>query len=449
MPAGICDGGSMKRLLISALSAFLAPLLLGASERETIQLRVVPERDCVFKSKDTEVIFQVDLAGIESRSTRRSPLNLALVLDRSGSMEGAKIEKAKQAACQAIDRLTAQDVFSLVIFDDQIEVLIPPQNVEDPEGLKKIVHRIRARGSTALYGGVKAGAEQLKKFSSSHNINRIILLSDGLANVGPSSSSDLARLGRDLRLNGISVSTVGVGDDYNENLMVALAEASAANYYYVKDAEMLPKIFSNELGQIQNIIARNLKIIINLPAGVEPVEVIGCPEIRFENRRAEFAMGEFYGAQKRCLLVRCRVNDQPRDEMRVGTVDLVYHNESTGNETRQNAVASVKFTDQREESDKSLNKEVATQSALAKNAATRAKALELQDAGKTAEAAKLLRAQAADNVADAPVLNSKKLTSEISSLNNAADLLDKKGSFDSATRKAFHYENYNQAKQKE
>ena len=217
----------------------------------------------------------------------------------------------------------------------------------------------------------------------------------------------------------------------------------------MKDAEKLPEIFTEELGQIQNIIARNLRIIINLPEGVEPVEIVGCPEVRFEKRRAEFSMGEFYGAQKRCLLVRCRVADQPRDEMRVGTVDLVYHDEANGAEARQNAVASVKFTDQREESDKSLNKEVATQAALAENAVTRAKALTLQDAGKPGEAASLLRKQAAGNAAAAPVLNNEKLKSEISSLNSAADLLDTKGSFDSSSRKAFQYENYNQAKQKQ
>jgi len=336
-----------------------------------------------------------------------------------------------------------------VIYDNEVEVLIPPQNVENPAQLKKMVHRIRAGGSTALYGGVKEGAEQLRKFSSSHNINRIILLSDGLANVGPSLPSDLARLGRDLKHDGINVSTVGVGDDYNENLMVALAEASAANYYYVKDAEMLPKIFGEELGQIQNIIARNLRVIITLPDGIEPVEIIGSPEIRFENRRAEFTLGEFYGSQKRCLLVRCRVADQPRDEMRVGSIDLVYRDEAKGTESHQNAVASVKFTDKREESDLSLNKNVAAQSALAKNAEVRAKALELQDAGKPAEAAKLLRVQAGVNAATGATLGNSKLTSEVKSLNSAADALDKDGSFDSRTRKSFQYENYNQSKQKQ
>ena len=437
----------MKRKILLSLSVILIPLWLVSAESESIQLRVKPERERLYKSK--EVIFQIDLAGIESKTKRKSPINLALVLDRSGSMEGSKLEKAKQAACQAIDRLSPEDVFSLVIYDNQIEVLISPQNVKNPEELKKRIHQIHAGGSTALYGGVKEGAEQLRKFSNSHAINRIILLSDGLANVGPSSPGDLAKLGHSLRIEGISVSTVGVGDDYNENLMVALAESSAANYYYVKDAELLPKIFGEELGQIQNIIARNLRVIINIPEGVEPLEIIGCPEIHFENHRAEFTMGEFYGAQKRSLLVRCRVSEGSHNEMRVGNVDLVYHDEAKDHESKQNAVADVKFTDNQEESDRSLNKDVAAESALAENAVTRAKALELQDSGKSSEAAKLLRAQAAGNAVNAPALGNAKLTSEIESLNRAADLLDAKGSFDSSARKSFQYENYKQSKQKQ
>src|SRR5581483_2232947 len=143
---------------------------------------------------------------------------------------------------------TPDDVFSFVVYSDDARVLVPAQHVEDKDALKAKIARIDAEGSTALYAGVKRGAAEMDEYLSDKRINRIILLSDGLANVGPSSPRELRRLGGDLAERGIAVTTIGVGADYNEDLMAGLAEASDANYYYVKDTEKLPEIFNKELG---------------------------------------------------------------------------------------------------------------------------------------------------------------------------------------------------------
>ena len=199
-------------------------------------------------------------------------------------MTGAKLEKTKQAAMQLVDRLAPDDVFSLVIFSDEARVLMPAQRAEDKDALKEKIESIKADGSTALYAGVKMGADQLQEFFSSKRINRVILLSDGLANVGPSSTRELRRLGSDLSERGISVTTIGVGDDYNEDLMAGLAEASDANYYYVKDTEKLPDIFAKELGALLTVAARDVRIEIICPDGVRPLGFIGRAE-QFETRR--------------------------------------------------------------------------------------------------------------------------------------------------------------------
>ena len=224
-----------KTLFVLGLATGLAvPLFAG----ETLRLNLVPDREVLLKGRPQEVVVKIDLSAIADRQKhRRTPLNLAVVLDKSGSMTGAKLEKAKQAALQLVDRLTSKDVFSLVIYSDDARVLVPAQYVEDKEALKDKIEGIEAGGSTALYAGVKTGARQIQEYFSNKRINRVILLSDGLANVGPSSTRDLRRLGSDLAEKGISVTTIGVGDDYNEDLMAGLAEASDANYYYVKDTE--------------------------------------------------------------------------------------------------------------------------------------------------------------------------------------------------------------------
>jgi Ca-activated chloride channel homolog len=215
---------------------------LSSASGATLNLQLDPDRQLVTAGKDQEVVVKVDLDSDTGRRSDRLPLNIAVVIDHSGSMAGAKIEKTKQAAMELIDQLTPQDNLALVEFDNTVEVLFPSQHVVDREALKAQVQRIQPGGSTALYAGVEAGGNQLLEIESrTDRINRVILLSDGLANVGPSSTSALKALGRSLSHRGVSVSTIGVGDDYNEDLMTGLAEASDANYYYVKDAEKLPE----------------------------------------------------------------------------------------------------------------------------------------------------------------------------------------------------------------
>jgi Ca-activated chloride channel homolog len=284
---------------------------LSSAGAATLNLQLDPDRQLVPAGKDQEVVVKVDLDSDTGRRPDRLPLNVAVVIDHSGSMAGAKIEKTKQAAMQLIDQLTAKDNLALVEFDNTVEVLFPSQHVVDREALKAQVQRIQPGGSTALYAGVEAGGNQLLEIESrTDRINRVILLSDGLANVGPSSTSALKVLGRSLSLRGVSVSTIGVGDDYNEDLMAGLAEASDANYYYVQDAEKLPEIFAKELGGLETVTARNVQIVIACADGVEPIDLIGRPE-KFVDRKAMVLFSPFASGQNRYLFLRCRVK-QPR-----------------------------------------------------------------------------------------------------------------------------------------
>jgi len=231
--------------------------------------------------------------------------------------------------------------------------------------------------------------------------------------------------------------------------MVAIAEASGANYYYVKDAEKLPEVFEKELGEVKNAVAQDVRIIIELPDGVEPVEIVGMPNVHFEGRKATIRLGAFYASQRRDLLVRCRVKTVQGESAEIARVQAAYAAPGDGKERQADAVATVKFTDQRGDSDKSVNKDVATQAALAENSAARQRALELQDAGKLQEAARVLKAQAGADAAAAPVLKNSKLAGEAASLSKVADQLDQSSALSNEQRKAFHYENYNQANQKE
>jgi Ca-activated chloride channel family protein len=422
------------------------------AQSDLVDLRVSPERDRVYKSDDAEVIFDVNLHGRDSVSERHTPINLALVLDHSGSMEGAKLEKARQAACIAIDRLKPSDIFSLVQFDDQVDVLIPAQPVEDRERLKEVVDEIRPGGSTALYDGVEEGARQLHKYFDEKNVNRVILVSDGIANVGPSSPADLAGMGRELREKGVSVTTVGLGEDYNEDTMTAIAEASGANYYYVRDAEKLPSVFEEELAQVKNAVAQDLRIIIELPDGVEPVEIVGMPDAHFDGRKVTIRLGSFYASQRRDLLVRCRIKSPQGDSANVGHVHISYAAPGDGKDCESDADATVKLTENQDDAQNSVDKDVETKVVFGQNASARAKALELQDRGQLDAAAQVLKAQAAADSQAADKLGNDKLSRESASLSAVAGQFAAPSGgaqLDNAQRKDFQYENYKQANQKD
>ena len=439
----------MNAPTLLGLAALLGMAATGLADNSLVDLRVSPEQDRVLKSDGVEVTFDVNICGRDSVSQRHTPINLALVIDHSGSMEGAKMEKARQAACIAIDQLQPGDTFSLVQFDYTVDVLVPAQPVEDKEQLKAIAERISARGSTALHAGVEEGARQLRKYFDEKNVNRVILVSDGIANVGPSSPEELAQMAREIRDHGASVTTVGLGEDYNEDVMASIAEASGANYYYVKDAEKLPEVFEKELGEVKNVVAQDLQIIIETPDGVEPIEIIGMPDVHFDGRKATVRLGSFYASQKRDLLVRCRIKTPRGDNANVGRVHIVYEAPGDGKNCEANADANVQFTEKQADADQSVNRTVATQVALTKNAVARQRALELQDKGQYREAGEVLKAQAAADVSAAQQFGNSKLDSEAKDLNGLSGQLDAATPMGNAQRKAFQYENYNQTEQKE
>ena len=380
----------MKRnlLILITVSSLCSTLFAGS----TLRLKIEPERDYLLSGSKAELVLKIDLVAAAVRGKHsRTPLNLAVALDRSGSMSGAKIEKARQAAMLVVDQLSPEDYFSMIIYSDHAEVLLPAQRVEDKERLKRQIGRISVAGSTALYAGVKAAAEQVEKHLSSHRINRVLLLSDGLANVGPSSPAELRRLGGALSERGIAVTTIGVGDDYNEVLMAGLAEASDANYYYVQDTEKLPQIFAKELGELLTVAARQVRIEIICPAGIRPIGLIGRQE-RFEGQRAVVRLEHFTPLQDRYLFLRCRAE---QDSPEIATVNVTYIDElNQGAEETIKDVARIKFTGDPAQANQSSRPEVVAHKELFLTALAKDDALAEADAGRYRQAAEKLSNQA-------------------------------------------------------
>src|ERR1039457_6622955 len=314
--------------------------------------------------------------------------------------------------------------------------------LEDKEEVKSQISHIRPGGSTTLYAGVDLGAAQIQRHLSSRRINRVILLSDGLANVGPSSTQDLRQLGRSLSERGISVTTIGVGDDYNEDLMAGLAEASDANYYYVKDTERLPEIFAKELGDLVIVAAREVRIEIVCPRGVKPIGLIGRPEV-FSGQKAAVQLSQLALAQNRYLFLRCLVNE-PQPE--VAAVTVRYTDELNGGaEESVSERVKVRFTEDRTVAAKSARAEIVAQKELLLTAVAKDAALVEADAGRYQQAAQTLNRQAValdTQYQNAPASVQSQLREEAANLRLRATQFEQ-NQYDSATRKSMQSESWN------
>ncbi len=434
------DITAMKKTIsaVALVTGLSATLFAG----ETLRLKLQPDREFLLSGSPQEVVVKIDLtAAGHHKKHQRTPLNLAVVLDRSGSMAGAKIEKARQAAMDLVDQLAPGDLFSLVAYDSHAEVLVPAQELEDKEVVKSRIERIRPGSCTALYTGVELGARQIQKHLSSRRINRVILLSDGLANVGPSSPRELRRLGHALAERGISVTTIGVGDDYNEDLMAGLAEASDANYYYVKDTEKLPEIFAKELGELVTVAAREVRIEIVCPKGVKPIGLIGRPEI-FTGQKASVQLSQLALEQNRYLFLRCLVNE-PQPE--VAAVTVRYADElNGGTEQSLSQRALIHFTKDATVAANSEHADVVVQKELLLTAVAKDAALAEADAGRYQQAAQTLNRQALvleNQSQNAPASLQGQLRQEAGGLRLRASQLEQ-NQYDTGTRKSMQSESW-------
>jgi Ca-activated chloride channel family protein len=399
-------GSRGKIFLFTSAASFLAllasviPVLGGEATRgsQSLDVDVRVDRPILLKTgQEQDVVIKIDLTGVRHEGAKRTPLNVAVVIDRSGSMSGRKIEQARQAAGMVVDRLKNGDTFSLVSYETDVRVLVPAQRVGDKARLRRIIDRIESGGSTALYAGVEAGARQLEEYLDDGRINRVVLLSDGIANVGPSSNAEIARLGRRISQKGIAVTTVGVGRDYNEDIMAALAEASDANYYYVNDVEELPNVFAREIGELQSVVARKIVVRVTFPEGVKPLGFLGRKEV-FEGKSGAVTLSQIAGEQSRYLLLQCRVNPEAfrRGGMeQLAGVEVEYENAIAEGAPREavSRQVGIGFTERAEVAAAEIDREVVIEAELMTNALETERAIAMADQGESKEAQKVVACQ--------------------------------------------------------
>jgi Ca-activated chloride channel family protein len=248
----------------------------------------------------TLLVRIIAAAADEDETGRAAPLDVAFVLDRSGSMQGGKLDLAKEGVDLAVAHLRDADRAALVVYDDDVDAVQPlaPATPRLKASLRLALHGVDPGGSTYLSGGWIAGCQQLAEatpvagaHATATRIRRVILLTDGLANVGILDPGVLARHAGELRRRGIATTTVGVGQDFDEGLLSAMTEAGGGNFQYVASPEGLRTFFAHELRELFSVAAIGLAVTISLPPGVN-AELVSAFPVETRSNGLEVAIGD-------------------------------------------------------------------------------------------------------------------------------------------------------------
>ena len=374
---------------------FLTSLLALPAQARQIELSAKLGTPVVEAGRAHKTFLKISLTGFElSGLEERTAANVALVLDESGSMTGKKLEEAKEAALLAVDLLNEDDILSIISYDSHVKVLVPATRVADKTDIRRAIRDMKAGGQTALFAGVSKGAREIRKFIDKERVNRIILLSDGQANVGPSTTTELGELGMSLGKEGISVTTIGLGAGYNEDLMANLAGYSDGNHAFVENPEDLVKIFNYEFGDVLSVVAQDLLIRIEFEDGIRPLRILGRNG-EIIGREVTTRMNQLYSDQEKYLLLEVEVPEGMADQTReIARVTVSYQNMANRKQEDVHDKVTVSYSTSEDEVERSRNREVVTTATKQVANEISKQALKLRDEGKREEAQSLLNSSA-------------------------------------------------------
>jgi Ca-activated chloride channel family protein len=259
----------------------------------------------------------------------RLPLNLALVIDRSGSMDGEPLEYAKRACGYVVDLLEPNDILSVITFEESAEVIMPARRVINKPLVKEYINRIYAGNTTNISDGLMQGCIQVSSVKSENSLNRVLLLTDGEPTAGIKDFSSIVSQVSEQKARGITVTALGFGPDYNEELLAGIARRSGGNYYHVSRPDLIPEVFRRELDTLMRITARNLRLRVLSQRGVQMRQVYG-QQPSFGSRAAEVILPDVERESAISSLWQFELSPRPEGNFRTVRAELLYDDASTG-----------------------------------------------------------------------------------------------------------------------
>ena len=403
---------------------------------------------------DHTVHVMVELAAPEApQDTKRPPLKLALVIDRSGSMAGAKLATTKACAAYLVRRLSPTDELAVVAYDDQVDLVAPLAPVHG-DSLLAAIDAIGPGGSTNLSGGWLKGLEVLR--SPAPNLDgrddavappatrRVLLLTDGQANAGVTAPGALVGMATTARAEGIGTTTIGFGDDFEEAVLTAMGDAGGGNAHFAPTPEAAPAIFAEEFEGLASVVAQNVSVEIRPGDDVVLVEVLNQYPAVPVSGGLQLALGDSYGGERRAVVFALHLPAVA--ELGVAKVaDVVLRYVSIGDEIAAHEVTLpvvVNVVTAEEAAQAEADHAVVDEVLVLKTAKARDEARRLADAGDFDGGQSLLRASAAELRLSAPnSLKAAELLAEADLLEDVSGAMAAP-SYDASTQKRLHYESH-------
>lgn len=296
---------------------------------EALNVRCVMSRDKLPIMGAEQVVYAlVDIKAGSGEVLGTMPANFGLVIDRSGSMDGEKMDNLKEAVGYVVDHLNDSDLVSVTIFDDQVESLIQNQPAKNREGIKTKLGQVIPRGGTQISDGLRAGMAEVKKGYSPDRVNRVLLLTDGQT---WDDEDACRRLAEEAGKQGIAITSIGIGEEWNEKLLLEIAEKSHGNSHWIQNPISILDAFRQEVEGMQSVAATNLKAMVRLSPGVKTVKAHSTvPMIADISKKVVSGanvvadLGTLDGKTGQAMLIEALIPARKAGMFRLGQVEVTY-----------------------------------------------------------------------------------------------------------------------------
>ncbi len=374
------------------------------------------------REQTVDVLIRITPPELEVINAGRPALNLSLVLDRSGSMAGEKMIQARRTAMFCVDQMLPNDRLSVVAFDDRIDVLFPSEPVTNKQSMKDLISRIEARGSTALHEAWVRGGLTVSENMLETGINRVILVTDGLANVGITSSDEIVTQALGLHERGVSTTTIGIGEDFNEDLLLQMAQSAGGNAWHVVEPDDMQRIFQVELEGLLTQFAHNVSLSLIPADGVSISDQLNDFELTETGR---YRLPNLQAGSSLDVVVQLKVPANVAGSvLRLFDVRLGFTPQDARNAEVFKQAHTVEFADANEFQAFPINNEVVKAVQFLMNARARNEAIRFIDLGDiTAAEGVLAKSYQATRAACAPFATSADVQAECASLEDVRSSL--------------------------
>lgn len=346
-----------------------------SSEPSPVSVKAALGNPLVKSGASQSMFARIEVGAAPRPAHGRPPVNLVLLVDTSGSMEGKAIEDARAASLALLDTMSPKDHFAVVAFDSKAEVLLPSTRIDDADlkELRSKIGAMKAQGTTDMVAGLRRALDQAEGAMEKDGVNRIVLLGDGV----PNDDAQINSLVAEAATRNISITTMGLGNDYDETLMGRIAQQSGGKFSYVEDSTKVTAFFKEEVTRLHKVVARGAYVELRPGPGVTIKSVIGRHFAHVDSHAVNVPLGDLSYGETNEIVVELATNG-PKEGSNVEALDAVVHwNDSTaGAQREERTFLGAKATQDEAKIGESKSKEVAEAVERAKDAAATLKKIE-------------------------------------------------------------------------